>query len=206
VKVTHLTETTEHDLASSPLYHEAYVIGRQLNVLLEAEALTPAQVEELFAAAEETMSGQKGIGANRTTIGKIGAGAGAVVDQIKKLGNWAKTSTAGKASDKLFADAKGIIAGKLGKTEGGAQLLQKLDHYRQFWEKYPTSGKFMYGLLTVLTGYASAGVTGPILLGATKTADQMLQNKEFTTSIGQGVQTGGTAAAMVGAKMPPVRQ
>ena len=200
MKFHHLTTQDHHDFANTPLFHEAYTIGRQFNLLLEAEALTPAQVEELFAAAEETMSGQKGLGANRTTIGKIGAGAGAVVDKIKGLGNWVKTSTGGKATDKLFADAKGIIAGKLGKSEGGAQLLQKLDHYRQFWEKYPASGKFMYGLLTILTGYASAGMTGPILLGATKTADQMLQNKELTTSLGQGAMTGGTAAAMVGAK------
>jgi hypothetical protein len=200
VKFHHLTTQDHHDFANTPLFHEAYTIGRQFNLLLEAEALTPAQVEELFAAAEETMSGQKGLGANRTTIGKIGAGAGAVVDQIKKLGNWVKTSTGGKMSDDLFDRAKGIIAGKLGKSDGGAQLLQKLDHYKQFWQKYPASGKFMYGLLTILTGYASSGMMAPILLGATKTADQMLQNKDLTTSLGQGIQTGGTAAAMVGAK------
>jgi len=200
VKFHHLTTQDHHDFANTPLFHEAYTIGRQFNLLLEAEALTPAQVEELFAAAEETMSGQKGLGANRTTIGKIGAGASAVVDKIKELGNRAKLSTGGKMSDDLFDRAKGIIAGKLGKSESGAQLLQKLDHYKQFWQKYPASGKFMYGLLTILTGYASSGMMAPILLGATKTADQMLQNKDLTTSLGQGIQTGGTAAAMVGAK------
>lgn len=197
MKVTHLTETTEHDLASSPLYHEAYVIGRQLNVLLEAEALTPAQVEQLFAAAEETMTST---GDNKTMLGKVGAGVGAVVDKVKGLGRLLQDTTFVRGLDQAFDDAKAKIATKMGQSEGGAQVLQKLDAYRQFWEKYPVTGKFMYGLLTVLTGYASAGVTGPILLGATKTADDLLKNKSFSGSVGAGAMQGGAAAAMVGAK------
>jgi LysM repeat protein len=197
VKVTHLTETTEHDLASSPLYHEAYTIGRQLNVLLEAEALTPAQVEQLFAAAEETMTST---GDNKTMLGKVGAGVGAVVDKVKGLGRLLQDTSIVRGLDQSFDDAKAKIAAKMGQSEGGAQVLQKLDAYRQFWEKYPVTGKFMYGLLTVLTGYASAGVTGPILLGATKTADDLLKNKSFSGSVGAGAMQGGAAAAMVGAK------
>jgi LysM repeat protein len=197
VKVTHLTETTEHDLASSPLFHEAYVIGRQLNLLLEAQALTPAQVEELFAAAEETMTGT---GKNKTLLGKVGAGVGAVVDKVKGLGRLLQDTTVVRGLDQAFDDAKAKISAKMGQSEGGAQVLQKLDAYRQFWEKYPVTGKFMYGLLTVLTGYASAGMTGPILLGATKTADDLLKNKSFSGSVGAGAMQGGTAAAMVGAK------
>jgi hypothetical protein len=197
VKVTHLTETTEHDLASNPLYHEAYVIGRQLNVLLEAEALTPAQVEQLFAAAEETMTST---GGNKTMLGKVGAGVGAVVDKVKGLGRLLQDTTIVRGLDQAFDDAKAKIAAKMGQSEGGAQVLQKLDAYRQFWEKYPVTGKFMYGLLTVLTGYASAGMTGPILLGATKTADELLQNKSLSSAAGSGAMQGGAAAAMVGAK------
>lgn len=197
MKVTHLTETTEHDLASSPLFHEAYVIGRQLNLLLEAEALTPAQVEELFAAAEETMTST---GNNKTMLGKAGAGVGAVVDKVKGLGRLLQDTTIVRGLDQAFDDAKSKIAAKMGQSEGGAQILQKLDAYRQFWEKYPVTGKFMYGLLTVLTGYASAGITGPILLGATKTADQLLQNKSLSSATGAGAMQGGAAAAMVGAK------
>ena len=197
MKATHLTETSYHDLASSPLYHEAYMIGQQFNLLLEAEALTPAQVEQLFAAAEETMTST---GNNKTFLGKVGAGVGAVVDKVKGLGRLLQDTTLVRNMDQHFDDAKAKIAAKMGKSEGGAQILQKLDHYRQFWEKYPVSGKFMYGLLTVLTGYASAGVTGPILLGATKTADDLLKNKSLSGSVGAGAMQGGAAAAMVGAK------
>ena len=197
MKATHLTETPYHDLASSPLYHEAYMIGQQFNLLLEAEALTPAQIEQLFAAAEETMTST---GNNKTFLGKVGAGVGAVVDKVKGLGRLLQDTTLVRNMDQHFDDAKAKIAAKMGKSEGGAQVLQKLDHYRQFWEKYPVSGKFMYGLLTVLTGYASAGVTGPILLGATKTADDLLKNKSLSGSVGAGTMQGGAAAAMVGAK------
>jgi hypothetical protein len=199
VKATHLTETSQQDLALSPLYHEAYVIGRQLSLVLEAEGntLTMAQVEQLFAAAEETMTST---GDNKTMLGKVGAGVGAVVDKVKGLGRLLQDTTFVRGLDQTFDDAKAKIAAKMGQSEGGAQVLQKLDAYRQFWEKYPVTGKFMYGLLTVLTGYASAGVTGPILLGATKTADDLLKNKSFSGSVGAGAMQGGAAAAMVGAK------
>ena len=199
MKATHLTETSQQDLALSPLYHEAYVIGRQLGLVLEAEGaqLTMAQVEELFAAAEETMTST---GGNKTLLGKVGAGVGAVVDKVKGLGRLLQDTTLVRGLDQAFDDAKAKIAAKMGQSEGGAQVLQKLDHYRQFWEKYPVTGKFMYGLLTVLTGYASAGVTGPILLGATKTADDLLKNKSLSGSVGAGAMQGGAAAAMVGAK------
>ena len=199
MKATHLTETSQQDLALSPLYHEAYVIGRQLSLVLEAEGntLTMAQVEQLFAAAEETMTST---GDNKTMLGKVGAGVGAVVDKVKGLGRLLQDTTFVRGLDQTFDDAKAKIAAKMGQSEGGAQVLQKLDAYRQFWEKYPVTGKFMYGLLTVLTGYASAGVTGPILLGATKTADDLLKNKSFSGSVGAGAMQGGAAAAMVGAK------
>ena len=197
MKFHHLTTQDHHDFANTPLFHEAYTIGRQFNLLLEAQVLTPAQVEELFAAAEETMTST---GGNKTMLGKVGAGVGAVVDKVKGLGRLLQDTTVVRGLDQAFDDAKAKIAAKMGQSEGGAQVLQKLDHYRQFWEKYPVTGKFMYGLLTVLTGYASAGMTGPMLLGATKTADDLLKNKSLSGSVGAGAMQGGSAAAMVGAK------
>ncbi len=191
MKAYHLTSRDTLDIQAHPLYQEAYRFGLELNKLTEGKSLTTGNVSDIFRAAEKAMTDA---GTNRTLLGKAGDLAGALGEKIRGLGKALQDTSPVQGIDAAYQDLKNLAGRKLQKSPEGSKVLRMIDTYAQTVQRYPSTGKFFWGVAGVLTGLLTSGAAPIVMLGLAKTIDGMLQNKQLSTSVGG-------AAAPVGAAL-----
>lgn len=156
-------------------------------VKLKEAALTPDQISQLFAAAEQ---GATAGGANRTVLGKGKDAAVAVNNAWKNLKG--KIYSSGPMQN--FATAYDQAAEKLKQATGGdAGAMKYVQKYRDFSTKHPIIQKFIYAALIAAAGISSAGLGGAAALALLKTADKALQGEDIRSAIWAGAKTGALA-------------
>lgn len=190
MKAHHLTATSNPVAEAHPIYKEAYNFARELNKLTEGKQLNTGEIHTLFTNAEQAMTAG---GGNRTMLGKAGEMASAVGAKIKGLAQSLQDTTPIKGVDSMFDDLKQKAAASMGKSTQGSAVLRALDGYKQIVQKHPNTSKFFWGVAGVLTGLLTGGAGPVIALGAMKTIDSLLQDKQLSTSVGSGLGAAGTA-------------
>jgi LysM repeat protein len=190
VKAHHLTATSNPVAEAHPIYKEAYNFARELNKLTEGKQLNTGEIHTLFTNAEQAMTAG---GGNRTMLGKAGEMASALGQKIKGLAQALQDTTPIKGVDSMFDDLKQKASASMGKSPQGSAVLRALDGYKQIVQKHPNTSKFFWGVAGVLTGVLTGGAGPVIALGAIKTIDGLLQDKQLSTSVGGGLGAAGTA-------------
>jgi LysM repeat protein len=190
VKAHHLTTTNNPVAEAHPLFKEARDFALELTKLTEGKQLNAGEIHTLFTNAEQVMTAG---GGNRTILGKAGEMAGALGQKIKGLAQALQDTTPIKGVDSMFDDLKQKAAATMGKSTQGASVLRALDAYKQIVQRHPNTSKFFWGVAGVLTGLLAPGVGPVVVLGAMRTIDSLLQDKQLSTSVGNGLQSTGTA-------------
>jgi hypothetical protein len=72
--------------------------------------------------------------------------------------------------------------------------MKYVEKYRSFAKAHPVAQSLIYGILIAAVGLSGAG-GGAAVLGLLKMTDKLLQGEKFSTALGQGIKTGGLAAA-----------
>jgi len=162
-------------------------LWEHVGIKLKEANLTPDQINQLFAAAEQGVTAG---GANRTLIGKGKDKA----DIVAKAWNKLKGQIYDSSPMKNFAAAYDQAAEKLKQATGGdAGAMKYVQKYRDFATKHPIIQKFIYGALIAAAGISSAGLGGAAALALLKTTDQALQGKDIRSAIYAGAKTGALA-------------
>ena len=162
---------------------------------LKEAALTPEQIQQIFAAAE---SGATAAGGNRTMLGKGKDAAEAVnkawEDLKTKIQNSAPIANVDSAYDGVVAK---IEAGLGGPDNVVSKMIMK---YRKFAKEHPIAQGFIYAALIAAAGISGAGLGGAAVLGLLKMADKLLQGEKFSSAAYSGAKTGAMAygAAKIG--------
>jgi hypothetical protein len=187
-------------------YLEMYEIVRsrtvKLSTLTEAkiQKLGTTELHNIFFNIEKAMTAgnqnKNLLGKGADLLGKAGAGIG-------KIGQAAADSAIGKGLDKVYRDAKQKITTAMGKTETGAKVLRKIDHYKQLAKKYPHLNDAVTKATSILAGAASGGATGVAIGAAIKAADAAVKGGELTDVAGSAIKGGALAAAGAAAVKAP---
>jgi len=204
MKSAHFT-TKEHVYKSGidkhPVFLETKQLAQEINRLMEGKQLGTDHIHSLFTGIEQKLTAGN---QNKTMLGKgaaaVGGAMGAVGAKIAGLGQWLKDTTVVQGVDETWAEIRQAAASKLEKSPGGSTVLRNIDKYRQLVQKYPQTSKFFWNAAAVVGGLVSGGMAVPAILGAMKGIDALVQGKEFSTAVGQGVGQFGKTSAVMGAK------
>jgi LysM repeat protein len=204
MKSAHFT-TKEHVYKSGidkhPVFLETKQLAQEINRLMEGKQLGTDHIHSLFTGIEQKLTAGN---QNKTMLGKgaaaVGGAMGAVGAKIAGLGQWLKDTTVVQGVDDTWAEIRQAAASKLEKSPGGSTVLRNIDKYRQLVQKYPQTSKFFWNAAAVVGGLVSGGMAVPAILGAMKGIDALVQGKEFSTAVGQGVGQFGKTSAVMGAK------
>jgi hypothetical protein len=180
-----------HLLVESHIILEGRRIERlweSAGIKLKEAALTPAQIQQIFQAAEQ---GATAAGGNRTLLGK-GKDAAAAVNKAwedlkTKIQNSAPIANVDAAYDGAVAKIEAGLGGPDNKVN---QLIQK---YRKFAKEHPIAQGFIYAALISAAGISGAGLGGAAVLGLLKMADKLLQGDKFSSAAYSGAKTGSLA-------------
>lgn len=167
-----------------------YLIWENVGYQLKEAALTPQQIQGLFAEIEKTATAA---GSNRTAVGQ----AKDKVDQvIMKPWNDLKAKIYNSGPMQGFAQKYDDAAEKLKQSAGGdeGRVMQAVKKYRQFAEKHPIMQGFIYAALIAAAGVSGAGLGGAAALGLFKLTDQLLQGKDIRSALYSAGKTGALAA------------
>lgn len=157
-------------------------------VIAEAQ-LTPQKILNLFQQIEQ---GATGAGGNRTGLGITKDAAAKVQSAYNDLVSKVQNSGPMKNADAAYDD----VAEKLKQATGSDQgVMQYVDKYRTFAKAHPIAQSLIYSALIAAAGIGGAGAGGAAALGLLKMTDKLLQGEKFSTSLGQGLKTGGMAYA-----------
>jgi LysM repeat protein len=185
------------NINKDPVFLETKELAREINMLIEGKALGADHIHDLFTGIEQQMTAGN---QNKTMLGKGAAAVGAVGAKIAGLGQWLKKTTPVQGVDDAWADLKNMAASKLEKSPGGSAVLRNIDKYRQLAAKYPQTSAFFWNAAAVVGGLMSGGLAVPAILGAMKGIDALVQGKEFSSAVGQGLGQFGKTSAVMGAK------
>ena len=167
-----------------------YLVWENVGYQLKEAALSPQQIQGLFAEIEKTATAA---GGNRTGIGQ----AKDKVDQvIMKPYNDLKAKIYNSGPMQGFAAKYDDAAEKLKQSAGGdeGRVMQAVKKYRQFAEKHPIMQGFIYAALIAAAGVSGAGLGGAAALGLFKLTDQLLQGKDIRSALYSAGKTGALAA------------
>ena len=167
-----------------------YLIWENVGYQLKEAALSPQQIQGLFAEIEKSATAS---GDNRTGIGQ----AKDKVDQvIMKPWNDLKAKIYNSGPMEGFAQKYDAAAEKLKQSAGGdeSRVMQVVKKYRQFAEKHPIMQGFLYAALIAGAGVSGAGLGGAAALGLFKLTDQLLQGKDIRSALYSAGKTGALAA------------
>ena len=167
-----------------------YLVWENVGYQLKEAALSPQQIQGLFAEIEKTATAA---GSNRTGIGQ----AKDKIDQvIMKPYNDLKAKIYNSGPMQGFASKYDDAAEKLKQSAGGdeGRVMQAVKKYRQFAEKHPIMQGFLYAALIAATGVSGAGLGGAAALGLFKLTDQLLQGKDIRSALYSAGKTGALAA------------
>jgi len=171
---------------------ELWPLVEQYTKLAEAE-LTKQQVLDIFGGAEQVaMDG----GDNKTTAGKVGAGAAAAaklpIDLAKKvdakinqLGKLAKNAGPVKNADQKFADLKKQITA----NNSDSKVVQGIQKISDWAKENPGKASIAVGILTTIAAFAAGpagGAAAGLILRSTK---ELLQGEDLSTAVGKSVKT-----------------
>lgn len=169
---------------------DTYLIWENVGYQLKEAALSPQQIQGLFAEIEKTATAA---GSNRTAIGS----AKDKVDQvILKPWNDLKSKVYNSGPMQGFAQKYDAAAEQLKQSAGGdeGRVMQAVKKYRQFAEKHPIMQGFIYAALIAAAGVSGAGLGGAAALGLFKLTDQLLQGKDIRSALYSAGKTGALAA------------
>ena len=169
---------------------DTYLIWENVGYQLKEAALSPQQIQGLFAEIEKTATAA---GSNRTAIGS----AKDKVDQvIIKPWNDLKSKVYNSGPMQGFAQKYDAAAEQLKQSAGGdeGRVMQAVKKYRQFAEKHPVMQGFIYAALIAAAGVSGAGLGGAAALGLFKLTDQLLQGKDIRSALYSAGKTGALAA------------
>ena len=167
-----------------------YLVWENVGYQLKEAALSPQQIQGLFAEIEKTATAA---GSNRTGIGQ----AKDKIDQvIMKPYNDLKAKIYNSGPMQGFAEKYDAAAEKLKQSAGGdeGRVMQAVKKYRQFAEKHPIMQGFLYAALIAAAGVSGAGLGGAAALGLFKLTDQLLQGKDIRSALYSAGKTGALAA------------
>jgi hypothetical protein len=167
-----------------------YLVWENVGYQLKEAALSPQQIQGLFATIEKTATDA---GSNRTGIGQ----AKDKIDQVvMKPYNDLKAKIYNSGPMEGFAQKYDAAAEKLKQSAGGdeGRVMQVVKKYRQFAEKHPIMQGFLYAALIAGAGVSGAGLGGAAALGLFKLTDQLLQGKDVRSALYSAGKTGALAA------------
>jgi len=167
-----------------------YLVWENVGYQLKEAALSPQQIQGLFAEIEKTATAA---GSNRTGIGQ----AKDKIDQVvMKPYNDLKAKIYNSGPMQGFAQKYDAAAEKLKQSAGGdeGRVMQVVKKYRQFAEKHPIMQGFLYAALIAGAGVSGAGLGGAAALGLFKLTDQLLQGKDIRSALYSAGKTGALAA------------
>lgn len=167
-----------------------YLVWENVGYQLKEAALSPQQIQGLFAEIEKTATAA---GSNRTGIGQ----AKDKIDQVvMKPYNDLKAKIYNSGPMQGFAAKYDDAAEKLKQSAGGdeGRVMQIVKKYRQFAEKHPIMQGFIYAALIAAAGVSGAGLGGAAALGLFKLTDQLLQGKDIRSALYSAGKTGALAA------------
>ncbi len=167
-----------------------YLVWENVGYQLKEAALSPQQIQGLFATIEKTATDA---GSNRTGIGQ----AKDKIDQVVlKPYNDLKAKIYNSGPMEGFAQKYDAAAEKLKQSAGGdeGRVMQVVKKYRQFAEKHPIMQGFLYAALIAGAGVSGAGLGGAAALGLFKLTDQLLQGKDVRSALYSAGKTGALAA------------
>ena len=167
-----------------------YLVWENVGYQLKEAALSPQQIQGLFAEIEKTATAA---GSNRTGIGQ----AKDKIDQVvMKPYNDLKAKIYNSGPMEGFAAKYDTAAEKLKQSAGGdeGRVMQVVKKYRQFAEKHPIMQGFLYAALIAAAGVSGAGLGGAAALGLFKLTDQLLQGKDIRSALYSAGKTGALAA------------
>jgi len=167
-----------------------YLVWESVGYQLREAALSPQQIQGLFAEIEKTATEA---GSNRTAVGK---GVDKVNQAIVKPWNDLKAKVYNSGPMQGFAQKYDAAAEKLKQSAGGdeGKVMQAVKKYRQFAEKHPIMQGFIYAALIAAAGVSGAGLGGAAALGLFKLTDQLLQGKDIRSALYSAGKTGALAA------------
>ena len=167
-----------------------YLVWESVGYQLREAALSPQQIQGLFAEIEKTATAA---GSNRTAVGK---GLDKVNQAIVKPWNDLKAKVYNSGPMQGFAQKYDAAAEKLKQSAGGdeGKVMQAVKKYRQFAEKHPIMQGFIYAALIAAAGVSGAGLGGAAALGLFKLTDQLLQGKDIRSALYSAGKTGALAA------------
>jgi LysM repeat protein len=180
-----------------PVFLESKRLAQEINLLIEGKQLGTDAIHNLFTGIEQKLTAGN---QNKTLLGKGADAVGAVGAKIAGLVGALKDTTVVQGVDDAWADLKNTAAAKLEKSPGGSAVLRNIDKYQQLVKKYPQTSKFFWNAAAVVGGLLSGGMAVPAILGAMKGIDALVQGKEFSSAVGQGLGQMGKTSAVMGAK------
>jgi hypothetical protein len=169
---------------------DTYLVWENVGYQLREAALSPQQIQGLFAEIEKTATEA---GSNRTAVGK---GLDKVNQAIVKPWNDLKAKVYNSGPMQGFAQKYDAAAEQLKQSAGGdeGRVMQAVKKYRQFAEKHPIMQGFIYAALIAAAGVSGAGLGGAAALGLFKLTDQLLQGKDIRSALYSAGKTGALAA------------
>ena len=191
------TPVFKSGINKDPVFLETKQLAREINLLIEGKQLGADHIHSLFTGIEQQMTAGN---QNKTLLGKGADAVGAVGAKIAGLVGSLKDTTVVQGVDDAWADLKNSAAAKLEKSPGGSTVLRNIDRYRQLAKKYPQTSAFFWNAAAVVGGLMSGGLAVPAILGAMKGIDALVQGKEFSSAVGQGLGQFGKTSAVVGVK------
>jgi len=191
------TPVFKSGINKDPVFLETKQLAREINLLIEGKQLGTDAIHNLFTGIEQQMTAGN---QNKTLLGKGADAVGAVGAKIAGLVGSLKDTTVVQGVDDAWADLKNTAAAKLEKSPGGSTVLRNIDRYRQLAKKYPQTSKFFWNAAAVVGGLMSGGLAVPAILGAMKGIDALVQGKEFSSAVGQGLGQFGKTSAVMGLK------
>ena len=167
-----------------------YLVWESVGYQLREAALSPQQIQGLFAEIEKTATAA---GSNRTLVGK---GLDKVNQAIVKPWNDLKAKIYNSGPMQGFAQKYDAAAEQLKQSAGGdeGKVMQAVKKYREFAEKHPIMQGFIYAALIAAAGVSGAGLGGAAALGLFKLTDQLLQGKDIRSALYSAGKTGALAA------------
>ena len=193
MKITEFKQYETRHLLLESLDKESkntYLVWENVGYQLKEAALSPQQIQGLFATIEKTATDA---GSNRTGIGQ----AKDKIDQVVlKPYNDLKAKIYNSGPMEGFAQKYDAAAEKLKQSAGGdeGRVMQVVKKYRQFAEKHPIMQGFLYAALIAGAGVSGAGLGGAAALGLFKLTDQLLQGKDVRSALYSAGKTGALAA------------
>jgi len=169
---------------------DTYLVWENVGYQLREAALSPQQIQGLFAEIEKTATEA---GSNRTAVGK---GLDKVNQAIVKPWNDLKAKVYNSGPMQGFAQKYDAAAEQLKQSAGGdeGRVMQAVKKYRQFAEKHPIMQGFIYAALIAAAGVSGAGLGGAAALGLFKLTDQLLQGKDIRSALYSAGKTGALAS------------